>query len=144
MISASDFQRLIEAYGADPQRWPATRRADADAFLAAEPDQAAAMLAGERALDEALDVLRPPVVSPTLRDRILAAAPKPQQAGWSVFAGWLRPGVGALMAASCAAGVVAGLLLIAPPERPETGADVVASLTGAQDAVGSDDEGEVS
>jgi hypothetical protein len=40
------------------------------------------------------------------------------------------------MAASCAAGVVAGLLLIAPPERNDMGGDaVMAALSGPGETI---------
>jgi hypothetical protein len=143
MIDASDFQSLVEAYGADARRWPADRRAGAEAFVAAEPARASAILALEAELDERLDVLRPPSASEALRERILAGAPQPRADGWRGMFGWLRPGVGIAMAASCAAGVVAGLLLIQPAERGDMGGDAaMAALSGPGDA--SDEDGEVS
>lgn len=143
MIDADAFQRLIEAYGADARRWPEDRREGAKAFMAAEPDRAAAILAFESDLDEVMDVLRPPSASAELAARILAGAPQARADGWAGLMGWLRPSVGVAMAASCAAGVVAGLLLVAPPERNEMGGDaVMAALSGPGDAA--DEDGEVS
>jgi hypothetical protein len=145
MIEASDFQRLVEAYGADRRHWPDDRRPVAEAFLAAFPEQAAGILAADLSLDEALDVLRPPAPSAALQDRILAMSPRPRLQGLGGMFDWLRPGVGAMMAASCVAGVLAGVVLVAPPERSDPGAgDVVAALTGPGDAVVLDDDSEVS
>lgn len=143
MIDATAFQHLVEAYGADPRRWPEDRRAAALAFQAAEPDQAATILAFGASLDEALDELRPPAASAELRARILAAAPKLRPDGWRGAFDWLRPGVGALLAGSCAAGVVAGMLLVAAPERSDLGGDaVMAALAGPGDGA-AEDESEV-
>lgn len=140
MIDAADFQALVEAYGADARRWPADRRAAAEAYRAAEPEAAAAILALEVDLDEALDILRPPVASADLRARILASAPKPRAEGWRGMLGWMRPGVSAVMAASCVAGVVAGLLLVQPPERNDTpGGDLFAAVAGPGDFASDDD-----
>jgi len=143
MINAADFQALIEAYGADARRWPADRRLAAEAYRLAEPETVAAILAMEADLDEVLDVLRPPAASAELRARILEAAPKPRAQGWRGLLGWMRPGVSAAMAGSCAAGVVAGLLLVQPPERNDVaGGDLFAAVAGPGE-LAVDDESEV-
>jgi hypothetical protein len=73
------FEQLLEAYGADPRRWPADERAAAEAFAAQNADAANA-LREARALDAALDQGRAVPDTTGLAARILAHAPKPQGA----------------------------------------------------------------
>jgi hypothetical protein len=105
------LDQLIAAYGAEPARWPAVERAEAEALLGAD----AAALHAARALDEALDAWRPQFPTMDLRNRILAAAPKPR--GQGLVRGWARPRLwlrGAGLAIACAAGVAVGATLIGP------------------------------
>ena len=92
--------------------------------------------------EEALDAWHVPEPRDSLRQAILKAAPG-QRGGIvvSLPKGWFGAGIGALLAGSCAAGVVAGLLLIAPPEpaEPNGEAAVWAALSGPSDAAGYDD-----
>lgn len=75
--SDMDMQRLevlLDAYGADPARWPAAERAAALALLAADP-AARAGLEQARQLDRALDALPPaPAPAGDLAARIRVAA----------------------------------------------------------------------
>lgn len=106
------FQQLIQAYGADPSRWPLADRAQAESLRLADPEARAAAET-EGALDDALDAWKPQFPTMDLRNRILAAAPKPRSVaparGWRPL--WLG---GAGLAAACAAGVVVGAAVIAP------------------------------
>lgn len=66
-----ELQRLaavLEAYGADPARWPAAERASLTALTAADP-RAAALVAEARALDRLLAT--PPARDPTAEARLL-------------------------------------------------------------------------
>lgn len=76
-LQAMDLQRLealLDAYGADPARWPAAERAAALALLAADT-AAQARLEQARQLDRALDRLPPaPAPAGDLAARIRAAA----------------------------------------------------------------------
>jgi len=54
MMTLERFDELAAAYGAAIFLWPAEEQAAAEAFAAANPE-ASAILARERALDEALD-----------------------------------------------------------------------------------------
>ena len=76
-LQAMDLQRLetlLDAYGADPARWPAAERAAALALLAIDP-AAQAWLEKARQLDRALDRLPPaPAPAGDLAARIRAAA----------------------------------------------------------------------
>lgn len=53
-LSRERFAVIVDAYGADPRRWPAAEREAAEA-LAASDAQAGALLAEARALDGGLD-----------------------------------------------------------------------------------------
>ena len=143
MMNAGEFHTLIEAYGADARRWPADRREAAEAFCAADPVAAAAAMAAEADLDQALDQLRPPTASPALYDRILASAPQARAEGGRGVLGWLRPSIGLAMAASCAAGAVAGMLLVQQPPARDAGDDLWAAVSAPGDLT-ADDESELS
>lgn len=54
-LTAARFARILEAYGAEPRRWPEAERAAALAFLDARPELAKPMLEEARALDALLD-----------------------------------------------------------------------------------------
>ncbi|MBI2585676.1 MAG: hypothetical protein HYW28_07355 [Rhodospirillales bacterium] len=108
------LQRLIEAYGADPARWPAAERDAARALLAQTPD-AAAMRARARLLDEALDGFAPAADAGAEQRLLRALAELPRQAPAMppLMAGfWPRA---AMLAAASMAGVIIGLQAPAMP-----------------------------
>lgn len=76
------FEALLDAYGAEFRRWPAETRAPAAAYLAQHAD-AAALIEDARRLDAALNTVRE-IQAPTdeLTARILAQAPRAQQAAF--------------------------------------------------------------
>ena len=83
------FHQIVEAYGADPQRWPPQERAAAQAWASVHRQQAQAWLAEAAGLDAwlATDRLAPPDTS--LQQRIVASAPArparratPQRRAW--------------------------------------------------------------
>jgi len=98
------FLDLIEAYGADPARWPEAERKAATAFVEAHADFAEPLLAEAQALD---DRLGPAEIEPSdlLQARLLAALPAESGAGAGVgvkreekgplvrgvFSGWRAP-----------------------------------------------------
>ena len=107
------FEALADAFGGDVARWPEAEREAAAALMAAEPARVRDILARADALDAALAAYSPPRAGTGLMDRIVAGAPKglPQRR----FR-WLVPaGMGAGLAAACAAGMVLGARLSAPP-----------------------------
>ncbi|HEV2081547.1 MAG TPA: hypothetical protein VGR32_03730 [Brevundimonas sp.] len=116
------FENLAGTYGGDLRRWPGSDRAAAERLLADAPELRA-VLDEAATLDVLLHASPTPSPSPALRDRVIAAAPKPARlpalaglAGWAGVlspAGWSRTGVafGAGWAAATCAGVVAGLML---------------------------------
>ena len=73
MMTLDRFDELASAYGAAIFLWPAEDQAAAEAFVAASPE-ASAILARERALDEALDEWEAPEPSQALMARILGDA----------------------------------------------------------------------
>lgn len=105
------FETLAEAFGGDAARWPTAEREAAAALMAAEPEWARVVLADAGDLDALLVSDAPSRSSAALVDRIVAGAPRVQTARWKR---WLLPaGVGAGLAAACAAGLVAGAQLTA-------------------------------
>ena len=83
MMTEERFFRILEAYGADPARWPADERAAAQAFAAARPDLVAIATSDEMVLDELLDRLAMPVIeAPLLERRLLARLPVPGLPAW--------------------------------------------------------------
>jgi anti-sigma-K factor RskA len=119
-MTVDRLRAIVDAYGADPTRWPAAERAAAEALLA-DSAAAQALVAEATDLDAALDAV--PALQPTaaMRTAILAAAPRPSarslfaqlHEGWSDLLGELggwRMG-GAVLAASLVLGIVSGGLL---------------------------------
>ena len=92
------FEALLDAYGAEPRRWPADRRAAAAALLARSPEAQALRAAAAR-LDGLIDAARVEPAPAHLIGRVLAAAPKPAapRRGW--VAGLLKPAAGLAFAA---------------------------------------------
>lgn len=114
MMDAERFEALADAHGGLITRWPADVQDAAFAWLAQAPESAQAVLTNALALDEALDVLRPPQPSMALRDAILAAAPR-EARGWSLRRWLAGAGVGAALATACVAGMVIGVQVSAGP-----------------------------
>jgi hypothetical protein len=135
-MEIEEFGELALAWGADITLWPADRQASAAALRAARPAEAEAILNDTGLLDRVLRVSPLAVPPLELRARIIAAAPRPLDR----FPSW-RGWFGAALAASCAAGALAGLLAISLglfPGRPTVNADPAADaarlLPAASDA----------
>ena len=78
--------------------------------MAADPDFAKAALAAPASLDAVLDAWAPLPVSHQLREAVIAGAPAARVR--SGVRGWFwRAGLGAGLAAACAAGLVVGVRL---------------------------------
>jgi len=92
------FEALLDAYGAEPRRWPAERRAWAEALLARSPE-AAALRATAARLDGLLDATGVEPAPAYLVGRVLASAPRAAapRASWS--AGLFKPAAGLAFAA---------------------------------------------
>jgi hypothetical protein len=77
---------LLDAYGADPERWPPAEREAALALLA-QSAQARRRREASARLDAVLNLAPAHTVSPTLLDRVLAAVPRPASAESATAAG---------------------------------------------------------
>jgi hypothetical protein len=114
--------RLIEAYGADPSRWPVESRSAAQELLARKDAQVLAALAKARDLDQALSehLVAPP--ENALIQRIIASAPPPNTRVpvWGPLRWWLSgAGIVAVGVGGVAVGMLAlPLLMPAPPPVP--------------------------
>ena len=100
------FERMIEAYGADPARWPEGERA-VGLRMATRKDLAD-RLKSERALDAKLDAWKAEGPSLELRARLAASVPG-GRSSMGRLKRWWWPSAG--LAAACAAGVMAGVNL---------------------------------
>lgn len=80
------LRELIDAYGADPHRWPEGEREEAAVFAEGSPE-AQRLQAEARRLDAVLAQAPDPALSPTLGTKILALADTPQD----------RPGSAAIL-----------------------------------------------
>jgi hypothetical protein len=106
-MDVEEFGALALAWGADVSLWPADRQGPARSLIAARAAETQAVLNDASLLDRVLRASILPVPSLELRATIIAAAPKPL-ARFPSWRGWF----GAALAASCAAGALAGLLAI--------------------------------
>ena len=131
------FEALAEAFGGDLSRWPAEVREDAARLLAATPDAARRILTEAGDLDAALDAWRPRAASAALQDAILAAAPAMRR-GLGLAALVLRAGLGAGLAAACAAGVITGVR-IGGLDQPPASVDVVAQALSGYEGLAAGD-----
>lgn len=113
-MTAERFIALVSAYGADARRWPESERTAAQAYMAAEPETARAVLAEADAVDALLHAAPTPQVSPALRDRVIASAAELGQRARRDGRLWLDRlalVLGAGWAAAACAGVAAGVIM---------------------------------
>jgi hypothetical protein len=97
------FEALLDAYGAAQQRWPAARRAAAEALLA-RSREAQALHAAAARLDVLIDAAKVEPAPAHLFGRVLATAPSAsarasaaERKGW--FGGLFKPAAGIAFAA---------------------------------------------
>lgn len=135
-----DLDRLLDAFGADPARWPPDRRAAALERLAASAEAHEAVAEAAR-LDGLLDLAPAPAVGEDRVERVVAAAlartrtPAPRRNGLPAWAAWpALPRFGWLGGAALA-GLALGLLTVPPAVPPgapavpaEAGLDVAGLL----------------
>lgn len=112
-MNAERFAVILDAYGADPRRWPEAERA---AATACARDHGRDALARARALDDLMEAHTAPAPSARVRARVLACAPRPPRASprnvWARAVDWRRvwaPGAG--LAAAGVAGAMFGAVL---------------------------------
>ncbi|MBS0492084.1 hypothetical protein [Phenylobacterium sp.] len=127
------FEILAHAYGGDIARWPAAERDAAALLMAAEPEFARIVLGDAGELDAALDLWAPLAVTATLREAVVASAPLRR---WGLNAWFLRAGVGAGLAAACAAGLVVGVMLSDLAQATASDDTVSATLSNYDDLSG--------
>jgi len=117
------FYRLVEAYGADPSRWPVELRSDAQELLARKGAEVLAALARARALDRTLSEHLVAAPDTALTQRIMASAPLPttRTPVWSPIRWWLSGagivgvGVGGVAVGMLALSLVMPIPLPVPP-----------------------------
>jgi len=115
-MTAARLHAIIDAYGADPARWPAAERDAALALLVRSPE-ARRHHDAAAGLDAALDASPVEVPSPALAARVLRATPR------------RRPvRVGRWAAAPLAAAAVLVLWLVRSPAPAPLTADAIAAL----------------
>jgi hypothetical protein len=109
----SRLKTLIETHGADPARWPAALRRDAEALLARSAE-ACAVLGEAQRFEDVLDDWQPvpPAIDAAGLAARIAATPQPRpapsadrQRDWRISIGWSRF---AGLATACAVGFVLG------------------------------------
>lgn len=113
-MTAERFIALVSAYGADARRWPESERSEAQAYLAAQPEAAGAVLAEADAVDALLHAAPTPQVSMALRGRVIASAAEAGLKARKHGRLWLdRLALlfGAGWAAAACAGVAAGVIM---------------------------------
>src|SRR5690349_13576018 len=122
------FEALLDAYGAEPRRWPADRRAAAEALLKRSPE-AQALHATAQRLDALIDTAPAEPAPAHLIGRVIAAAPQPRaRSGW--FGGLLKPVAGLAFAA------VLGLALGTFVSPFDTGSGEIADTDTVSLAIG--------
>ncbi|MBL8700380.1 MAG: hypothetical protein JNK67_18535 [Alphaproteobacteria bacterium] len=97
-ITAERLREILDAYGAEPHRWPADERDAALALIAAQPSLAAEVAAA-RDLDAMLALHPEPQIPPLNPLAIAAAARRGDGAGGRAVRSWL-PQVASLAAAA--------------------------------------------
>ena len=134
-MTRDDFIQLIDTYGASPDRWPSSIRADAETFMASS-DEAPALLASMAHVDSLLDTLSTNgAVSAATLDTILSVPQQHKQhkRHWRWFDGadmdfsFILPRL-AGMAAAGIIGFTLGLTGVVPFPA-NTGDDAVYDLT---------------
>ncbi|MEE2567303.1 hypothetical protein [Hyphobacterium marinum] len=109
-MDAQVFKQLIDAYGADPARWPDDRRDAALAWQADNHAQAEVWIREAAVLDQLLSEVTAPTPSELLQARILAKVPRP------VFDNWRSAAAAAAITliVGLAGGYAGGGLILSP------------------------------
>lgn len=113
LITLDRLQAMLDAYGAEPDRWPAEQRAGAVALIESS-DEARAMFEEAAALDGVLDRMPVPSVSPAHMRRMRhLTMPSRRARAADVLAAvgdWLKPGSRFAWQSAVAAAAVVGLV----------------------------------
>lgn len=109
-MNAERFAILLDAYGAEPRRWPEEERAAALALVRSDI-RAAAMMEAAGEIDDLLALHRVPAPSPMLAAAIVARAPRrawTRARLWWAALGLGIAGAGGAFAGSAATAALAG------------------------------------
>jgi hypothetical protein len=109
-MNAERFALLLDAYGAEPRRWPDSERAAALAFVRTDI-RAAAMMEAAGEIDDLLAFHRAPLPSPMLATAIVARVPRrawTRARLWWAALGLGLAGAGGVLAGSAATAALAG------------------------------------
>jgi hypothetical protein len=141
-MTAERFRAIVDAYGADPARWPADERGAAQAWAAQHRAAADALLDGAAQLDAWLGEASVAAPAAALTRRIAASAPQPAPPRarlWWSGAAFVGAGL-----AGCAAGAFAMsvALLAGSAPAPSVAPPDAASLTTSFGGMPADWSGE--
>ncbi|QJE74700.1 hypothetical protein HHL28_18010 [Aerophototrophica crusticola] len=114
-MTLDDLAFLLDAYGAEPARWPAEQRAAALALVLASPE-ARLLLEEAKAVDRLLDREPTPAVGLDRVGRVVAATlaalpAEPRRGAWQALLALFAPRPGWAPAAALAACAAAGVLV---------------------------------
>jgi hypothetical protein len=132
VMDETRLTELLDAYGADAERWPADERAAALALLARSAE-AQALLAAARGLDALLALDPAATPSPALAERIVAAAARTRPPAVQRGPGRARRYLAAIPIAAAAA---LALWMMRTPDRPSPEPAQVATDAGSYGAPG--------
>lgn len=124
---------LIGAYGADPSAFPEAEQAAAARRIAAAPGLFAAALEEARRLDSLLEMVPEVDVPASLRDSLLASAPKQKKV--SRFEGGFGRFLPSWLPAGAVASLVMGVLIGVNVSLPASVASAETNTTDEADAV---------
>jgi anti-sigma factor RsiW len=127
VMSHARFEAILDAYGADPRRWPDAERAAARDFSQADA-RAAALLASAARLDGLIELPAHAPASDALREAIVASA-KTRRSRAPLW--WAGAGLGAALAGAAAGALTVGVL--APGAAAEFSADQALAAATAFD-----------
>lgn len=116
-MSLVRFEAILDAYGADPRRWPDAER-DAARDFARTDARGAALLAAAADLDALIDLPAPAPASDALRQAIVTSA-RVRRSRAPLW--WAGAGLGAALAGAAAGALTVGVL--APGMAAEFSAD---------------------
>lgn len=113
LITLERLQVVLDAYGAEPGRWPTEERAGAVALIESS-DEARALFEEAAELDGVLDHVAEPIVSPALARRVRRIEMPPRHwrmAGVVAAIGdWLQPGSRFAWQSAVATAAIVGLV----------------------------------
>ncbi|HMI93431.1 MAG TPA: hypothetical protein VK509_18795 [Polyangiales bacterium] len=141
-ITRARFEQLLEAYGAEPARWPEPERGPARALLARDPEAQRALreaAAFDRLLDDGSVALEPSAALRRAVAEIPLRAPPVVAAPW-LLASFARSALAAALV--LALGVLAGVATAAdePASADASGTAVATSGSDEQSAGAADED----